>query len=74
MRLGMRFLVVVVLLAAVAIGSFGSPVGAQEPTTTATPTETSGVASDRGLASGAVAVVLVGATLLFLWRRRRSTE
>ncbi len=70
MELDARLLLVGVLLMAVAIGSLGGAVGAQEPTTTATPTETSGVVSDRGLASVAVVVVLVGATIIYLYRRR----
>lgn len=71
MRPRARLLVVGILLVTVAVGSLGGSVAAQEsPTATPTPTETSGVASDRGLASFAIVVVLVGATIVYLYRRR----
>lgn len=75
MRHARRILVAALLLAVVGAGVLGGPAAARGPGThTPTPTPTSGVVSDRGLASFAVAVVLIAGTLLYLWRRRRTTD
>lgn len=66
-----RAVLVVLFLVAVLAG--GGPTAAQEPTTTEpTQSETSGTASERGLASFAVVLALVVGTLIYLRRRKRS--